>query len=146
MRFKTHFAFAFFISLLLKFGFVLILITLFSALLPDIDHPKSHLNKRFKITKIFSFLFRHRGLIHSLLFCLIISGIIYFLKKELAFAFLIGFLSHLFLDALTPEGINPLYPLKSKIAGPIKTSSLTESVLFLFLCLLITTKLLLWLL
>ena len=40
------------------------------AALPDIDHPKSHLGRRFRFTsKVVNKAFGHRTFTHSLLFC-----------------------------------------------------------------------------
>lgn len=73
------------------------------ALLPDIDHKHSKIGR---YTFFYLFL-NHRGFTHTiwaLLLCTFVSSI--FLPFSYAIAFAIGYASHLFLDSLTPQGIN----------------------------------------
>ena len=54
------------------------------------------------------------------------------------FGFLVGFASHLFIDALTPAGIMPLQPLLSfRVRGFVKTGSLLELFFFMGVVMLI---------
>ena len=73
------------------------------ALLPGIDHKHSKIGR---YTFFYLFL-NHRGFTHTiwaLLLCTFILSI--FLPFSYAIAFAIGYASHLFLDSLTPQGIN----------------------------------------
>ncbi len=87
------------------------------AALPDIDHPKSHLGRRFRFTsKVVNKAFGHRTFTHSLLFCF---GVFYLLMQwnlSIAVGAFSGILSHILLDMLTPfsEGVALLYPIKKR--------------------------------
>ncbi len=103
----------------------------------DIDMKGSYISKRFPIIyKIFGKRLRHRGFTHSLVF---LSFLIYFTNVILIYSdfniaflclfsgFIIGILSHIFLDLLTKEGVELFYPLQTNFSIlPIKTSSRTE--------------------
>lgn len=103
----------------------------------DIDMKGSYISKRFPIIyKIFGKRLRHRGFTHSLVF---LSFLIYFTNVILIYSdfniaflclfsgFIIGILSHVFLDLLTKEGVELFYPLQTNFSIlPIKTSSRTE--------------------
>ncbi len=58
------------------------------------------------------FPFIHRGIVHTPLFILAVTGIWYYSRKKSknAIAFGVGGLSHLFLDLITDQGIMLLYP------------------------------------
>ena len=136
---KTHLLFALFLSLILHpyFDFKIIpfiLILVLSATLPDIDHCKSWIGKKvFPLSYIINFIFGHRKLIHSLFFVLVLSLLINLLYGDYYIPFLIGYLSHLFLDSLTRQGINLFYPLKPKANGFIKTNGVIENMFLGFL-------------
>jgi inner membrane protein len=108
------------------------------GLLPDVDHSSSVMGSK---TKILSFL-KHRGLTHSILG----AGIVYFLMQFLFTRYLtkavplinyvmIGYISHIFLDMLTPSGVSLFYPFKKriKILPLIKTGSAAETVFMLLM-------------
>jgi membrane-bound metal-dependent hydrolase YbcI (DUF457 family) len=48
-----------------------------------------------------------------------------------AFAFFIGYSSHLILDSFTPEGVQFFYPSKKRISGKIKTNGSKERLIFI---------------
>ena len=141
--FKTHLMFSFLIGLLviLSFNidnnFLFLLLVLFFGALPDIDHHKSWIGRRFRILSfLVNLVSKHRGIFHSIFHVLILYGIfLYYGLKEVALAAAIGYLSHLVMDALTKTGTNFLYPFsKFKIRGFIRTGGFLELVLlFLFL-------------
>ena len=134
------------------------------SLFPDIDEPNSTVGKKVKpvswsIKKIFG----HRGIIHTPIFCALIVGLLYFLHTKFAPCWIakinyeefpwmlyinigigIGYISHLFLDLLTPQGIMLLFPIstsyitimgwKNKNRDIICTSIMTvATVIFLLL-------------
>ena len=147
MMFKTHLAFAFLISLLIFNYFNLnpilfVIFILIGSLTPDLDHGKSKISRKlWPISMIIKFIFKHRGLFHSLIFAAIISLIIKLLIGNYSIPFFIGFLSHLFTDALTKQGVNFLYPIKFfKIKGFIRTNSFLEKILFFIILLLILVR------
>ena len=127
MMFYTHMIFSAFLYFLylyinnITFIFshnqiINLLITLVFSLVSDIDSNNSKFGRKF----IFSFLFKHRGILHSI-FPLII---LYFTNF---YAFL-GYFSHLLLDALTKKGINP-FNSKFKIKWIVSTNSILEKTL-----------------
>jgi len=139
MMFITHAAFALLLGLLAVNKLVLpvqpivfVAIILLGSLLPDIDSGTSLIGKRFKLG---SFFFKHRGMVHSVVFMtgfsiavfLITNNIYYFL------AFAVGYLSHLLLDSMTPSGVAFFWPSKIRTRGGIKTTGLWEFLIFFVL-------------
>jgi inner membrane protein len=136
MLFKTHLVFSFLVGLLVLdytelnligyFG-VLLLSTLFI----DIDTTRSILGGKLKILSYpVSKIFGHRKFIHSLLFLSSLSFIIWIFFDDYYIPFVIGGFSHLFLDSLTKQGINFLYPWQFEVKGFIQTGGFLEGVLF----------------
>jgi len=107
-------------------------IALIAGLFPDIDHPRSKIGRFFKPV---SWLFEHRGFLHSILVLPLIALILYYFNySSFAFPIIVGYLSHLLGDALTKEGIMPLHPIsKFRIRGFIRTGGILENILFSFL-------------
>src|SRR3989338_865471 len=137
---RTHAAFAIFLAFFSLNFFeasnvlAFLFFTAFFSLLYDIDEHNSFIGKRARpVSNIIELIFRHRGLLHTLYVPIIFSLVFFiFNKKILVATVLIGYLSHLSLDALTPAGIAPLQPLlKFKIKFFIKTGSIIEFLLFL---------------
>ena len=139
MMFKTHLLFALFISLLIINYFnlnplIFILILVFSAVLPDIDHSKSWIGRKIKpLSFLVNFIFGHRRLIHSLFFALVIGVLIKIFFDNYYIPFVIGYLSHLFLDTITKQGVYLFYPFKFRIHGFIKTNGIIEKMFLWFL-------------
>ncbi len=134
MLFRSHIAFSFLVGLIFinilnpSNQILFIILVLFGSALPDIDQPKSKIGKKFKII---AFLFKHRGIFHSVFMALIISFGFYLFTGYFS-AFLLGYLSHLIADALTVTGIAFLYPFSNKrVRGFIKTGSIMENLVFL---------------
>jgi len=88
------------------------------GLLPDIDHPKSRIGKRFILSEAINKKFGHRYFFHSLLFVLITGALLSLLNFIFGAGVMIGMLSHLILDLIEPgNGVALLYPLnKNKIS------------------------------
>ena len=119
MLFITHLLFAFLLSLFAKDFFnlnylnyaIFLIIILFFAIFPDIDTPRSKLGRRIRpLSNIIKFLFGHRRLFHSLFFMGLLFVFLFmlfgFINKTMIYALILGYLSHLFLDSLTKEGIS----------------------------------------
>ena len=92
-----------------------------SALLPDLDHPQSLLGRQLPwISGPLSRLFGHRGFTHSLLAVgLGIWGLAQFqvsgpLSGVMKDALIVGYLSHLLGDWLTPAGIPLFWPWRRR--------------------------------
>ena len=141
MRWETHVLFAMFIGVVgVKYGYfeangVLLIGLLLGAFLPDIDTAKSKLGRRVRpVSDFFERFFGHRGVTHSFTgffgFVLIIGLVSLAAARQLFLPFFFGYLSHLVMDALNPKGLYPLYPIKFKVSGPIKTDSWGERVFF----------------
>ena len=99
------------------------------SILPDTDMVKSKAGKHLQpFSTVISFIFRHRGFLHSFSFAAIVYfGIRYLLSPAIAAAAAIGYSSHLILDSLTKEGIKPLSPLsRFRLRGFIKTGGILE--------------------
>lgn len=136
--FKTHVALGFLIGLValgyldIKNKFIFLIIVTIASCLPDIDHAKSKINNKVFLLRIFSFLFRHRGIMHSI-FTAGLFGVLayYYINADIAYGIFIGFTAHLIGDALTMNGIEVLYPLtRIKIRGFIRTGGIMEKAAF----------------
>jgi len=145
MIFRTHILFAFFVYLLFikifsaNFSFLPLIFILIGAVLPDIDHPKSFINKYYLlgIGKIISFFSEHRKFWHSIfgmmLIFIIFLTMTYCFKLQYIFAFalIIGYFLHLLADSFTPTGIKWFWKFSNfKTKGFIKTNSFFEKMLF----------------
>lgn len=120
--------------------FVLVLI---GALLPDIDHDGSKINKIFPVTKWLGKLFKHRGFFHSLFPPLIIFGALYFFTpwSFLGVALGVGYISHLLSDGLTKMGVNFLHPVSNlHLGGFIETGNVGEHIAFFVVIVLAVVK------
>jgi inner membrane protein len=103
------------------------------ALLPDADHPNSFAGRRLPLVSDLAFhALGHRGALHSLLACLLAYMAVRWLlallplaapgAALLAAALALGYLSHLVLDALNPQGVRPFWPLPWRLALPLAES------------------------
>ena len=137
----THIAFGLLLSLLYMEYFIVenktvfILVTVLFSIFPDMDYPKSKIGRKQKMLSfLLNFLFGHRGVIHSIWIPVLLFSVLLLLKINIivGIAVLIGYLSHLFLDMLTNEGIRPFYPLYGRrLKGFIRTNSFLEIIIFL---------------
>jgi len=86
-----------------------------ASLMPDLDHPKSWLGRRLPfISYPVAALFGHRGITHSLL--AVVAAVMAW-SAELGWMgppLALGYLSHLAADALTPQGVPLLWPIKRR--------------------------------
>lgn len=112
-----------------------IFVTLIATMLPDIDTGFSTLGKHKGFRFLQAFV-RHRGVIHSFTFCIIISIILAVFWPVASFGFFLGYGLHLFMDSFTKEGIVPFWPYKKKSSWHLRTGSLLETGLFLVFVLL----------
>jgi inner membrane protein len=144
MLFRTHIVFSLLIFLIffkylnldfyskIIFGLFLFIGTIFV----DIDSTKSKIGHYWFFRPI-QWVFSHRGMIHSLLFCLVLSLVVYLFNKNAGIGFLIGYLSHLFMDLITKEGICLFWPASStkfSLFG-IKVGGIIEEIMFVLLLL-----------
>ena len=136
MLFRTHLLFSLLIGTLVfqYFDFnpyLFVALVVIGGMIPDIDKGSSKINNMLKVTKPISFVTRHRGFFHSLLFGVLIAAIVIsYFNKPAGIALLIGFLSHILIDGLNHAGVNLIHPLqKLHISGPIETGSLSEHII-----------------
>lgn len=112
--------------------FLFVAVCLIATMLPDIDTGFSTLGKM-KGFRPLQFFTRHRGMIHSFTFCIVISILLAVFWPSASFAFFLGYSVHLFLDSFTKDGIMPFWPCRKTSSGFFKTGSLTETTIFLVL-------------
>ncbi|MGK9045455.1 metal-dependent hydrolase [Mammaliicoccus vitulinus] len=127
---KTHLSCGIFIgsSLSIYYGedvftsFTIISLCGVSSLVPDICHFKSNLGKKlFPISFIIRLIFGHRTFTHSLLFLFLIYWGLNSISAPEPYlvSILLGMLSHIVLDMLTPRGVKLFYPLDVSVKLPI---------------------------
>jgi inner membrane protein len=92
-----------------------------------LDSWNSKVGKKFWFL---SWIFVHRGFLHSFVACVLFSLLIGFFTYWGAFGFFVGYLSHLLLDSLTFSGVALFWPLKFKVKGFVKSGGLVDDVLF----------------
>lgn len=136
MMLLTHAIFSLLCSLLatellgIENKLLFIVIAVATAMVVDIDNIRSSIGQKLEpYARALNFLFKHRGLLHSiwpplLLFLLLIN-----INKIMAIAVVVGYLSHLILDSLTIEGISLFWPIKYKIKGFVRVGGITEQVI-----------------
>jgi inner membrane protein len=106
------------------------------SLLPDIDHPKSWVGQRTRpVSTALAAVFGHRGVTHSaiavlgLLVLLVHAGY----RRSGVAAIVVGYLSHLAADMLTPQGLRLAWPLRGTWSLPLcRTGSPAEFVVVVF--------------
>lgn len=131
MLYPTHVAGGIIAGLLVGSNPVGVLLSGVASLLPDIDSPHSVAGRKiWPISLLIQHTAGHRGCSHSLL----IAAMIYFFSvltiPEYALYILAGYLSHLALDALNPEGVPLLWPMKYRFRVPVvRTGSVMEKLL-----------------
>lgn len=103
---------------------LLVLAAAVGSLLPDIDHRQSMLSGWIPGSGLVGLFVRHRGITHSILFCVIAAPLISFGLRSVTgaglnptthgIALLLGGISHLAADMLTPAGVPLLLPLSGR--------------------------------
>lgn len=134
MLFRTHVLFGVLVWFLLD-GFIeMPLFVLFWVLLGsvfvDLDSSSSKIAR--KLWGI-SWLFKHRGVLHSLAGCFVLSLLIGVLNLWMGFGFFAGYLSHLIMDCFTFAGLKLFWPFGFRIKGFVRSGSWVEDVLFVSL-------------
>ena len=122
---------------------VFFLMVLLGSVFPDIDEPHSKMNRWSGILgRVVGVLFIHRGVIHSFLFMGLMCALVWhFWAGFAALGLLLGYVAHLFGDALTPMGVAVLYPFSNfRVRGPIRTGGLVEVLLMVLIIVLVVRK------
>lgn len=139
MLLKTHLVFGFFVYFLM-FGVVadkvwFLIFLLLAVCFVDIDSKKSKFGRKIFFRPLQLFV-KHRGGLHTLFVGLIISGFIFSIYRVAGVGFFVGYVSHLFLDFTTKQGIMLFWPFSKKRVGlGVRTGGLIEDVLFVLLLL-----------
>ena len=121
----------------------LILVSASFALAPDLDTIKSRPGRLLQpFSTVASFLFRHRGFLHSFTFAILVYfGVHYLFSATIAAAATVGYSSHLILDSLTKNGIMPFLPVsRVKLRGFVRTGGLFEKGILAVFALLLFLK------
>jgi len=133
MLIKTHLAIIVFFILLLipsvENKFVFVSIALIATFIPDIDSRFSKLGSR-KIFRPLQFFVHHRGIFHSFIFLIVITGFFVLFLPVVAFPLFLGYGIHLLVDSFSREGIKPFYPFKKTSSGKLRTGGRTETSIF----------------
>ena len=135
MLLRTHIAITILAVLLFLSSFehkiFLVFFALLGTALPDVDSKFSFLGRKLpsRIIQIFT---KHRGILHSFTFLMIITLVLIFIFPIAAFPLFLGYSLHLFLDSFTIEGIFPFYPWKKNVCGSIKTGKIVDTSMFIF--------------
>lgn len=101
----------------------------FGALLPDIDHPQSWAGRKMRVVSVpLSMIVGHRGITHSLL--AVVAALVTLTVMGtggMAAPVVIGYLSHLLADGLTPSGVPLLWPSRHRFTLNLcRTGSVME--------------------
>jgi inner membrane protein len=103
------------------------------SLLPDIDHPKSWVGRRTRpISTVIASTFSHRGITHSAIAVIGLTALLLHAgyRRAAVSAVIVGYLSHLAADMLTPQGLRLAWPLRRTWGIPLcRTDSVMEPVI-----------------
>jgi inner membrane protein len=138
MLFKTHLVFGVFVFFILNYILLVpnkILFFIFvvaGAIIVDIDVKNSRVGRRWFL-RPFQFFIKHRGMVHSLFFGLLVSVLIASLSEWAGFAFFAGYMSHMLLDFMTCSGVMFFWPWKKKFGLGIKSGSAFEEIFFVLI-------------
>lgn len=109
------------------------------AIIPDIDMPQSAIGRKVPVSHVLGLFVRHRTFTHSLF----AMGAVYFVLTQyfssitdvLLLSALAGYVSHLLMDMLNPQGIMLLWPFNVWIRLPsfltIPTGGIIERMVIL---------------
>ena len=135
MLIKTHLAIIVFFILLLissvEDKLVFISVALIATFIPDVDSKFSKLGQR-KIFRPLQFFVKHRGILHSFIFLILITSFFVLFLPVVAFPLFLGYGIHLLVDSFSKEGIKPFYPFRKPSSGKLKTGGRTETSIFVF--------------
>jgi len=113
MLLRTHLAFGVLMVILfvqhVNDKLIFIGMVLLATILPDLDTGFSSWGRHL-IFRPLQFLTRHRGIIHSFSFAILISIILSIFWPVLSLGFFLGYSVHLICDSFTKEGIQPFWP------------------------------------
>jgi inner membrane protein len=134
LLYRTHIVGGFIAGYLLTGNLAFGAVAAVAALLPDIDSPQSFLGRKVvPVSYVANKAFGHRQAVHSLIAAIVFSAAGLLLQRWahwppwFAVAVLAGYVSHLALDTLNPQGIAWLWPWKFRFRVPlVQTGSALE--------------------
>lgn len=131
---KTHFVIALF-SIILFFPLVnnkiiFIMMVVIATIIPDLDTRFSKFGRKNPLTFILGFFTKHRGVMHSLTFAIILSVLLALWLPIASFGFFLGYSVHLLCDSMTKKGIRPFWPSKKTFSGFLQTGGKIETGVF----------------
>ena len=106
-----------------------VIVALIATFIPDIDSRFSTIGKN-KINRLFQWLTKHRGVIHSFTFLMVLTLLLVLFIPILSLGFFLGYGVHLLADSFTLNGIRPFWPSKMGISGRLSTGRKLEKALF----------------
>lgn len=134
MLIRTHIAITVFFILfflpVINHDIIFFVVALIATFLPDVDSRYSTLGRKWW-NRILQFFTKHRGIIHSFTFLMIITGLFSLFIPKIAFGFFLGYGLHLLCDSFTKDGIMPFWPSKRRSSGPLKTGGRAETVILI---------------
>jgi len=134
MLLRTHILITLFFVLLffpsVNSQIIFVIVSFAATIIPDIDTKFSVIGKK-KIFRLLQFFIRHRGVLHSFTFLILVTLFFASFIPVLAFPFFLGYGLHLLADSFTLEGICPFYPLSKRVWGKIKTGGKSEVIVFI---------------
>lgn len=135
MLIRTHLAITLFFILIfipnVESKIVFVVIAFFATFIADVDSRHSTLGKR-KIFRPLQFFVKHRTILHSFTFLLLITAFFALFFPIIALGFFVGYGSHLLADSFTVRGIRAFYPAKKIVNGRLKTGGRTEIIVLAF--------------
>ncbi len=132
MLIRTHLSITLFFILLfisvVEYKFAFVLAALLATFIPDADSKFSTLGKK-KSLRILQFFVKHRGMMHSFSFLILITLFFVLFFPIISLGFFLGYGLHLLADSFTVRGIRPFYPLKKKSSWKIRTGGRSEVII-----------------
>tara|TARA_Y100000034_G_scaffold5558_1_gene6231 strand:- start:7003 stop:7455 length:453 start_codon:yes stop_codon:yes gene_type:complete len=139
MLLKTHMTFAVFLIILffkhVTSPWIFALMVVAATILPDLDSGFSSFGRHL-IFRPLQLLTKHRGIIHSFSFAILVSIILAIFWPVLSLGFFVGYSVHLILDSFTKDGIQPFWPFRMRSSGFITSGGRIEDTLFFTLIIL----------
>lgn len=133
MLIKTHIAITLFFVLLLisvvENKILFVVVALLATFIADVDFQFSKLGK-YKIARVLQFFVKHRGVIHSFTFLVLITLFFVLFLPVLALPFFLGYGAHLLADSFTIRGIRAFWPSKKVSSWKVKTGGKLETGIF----------------
>lgn len=138
MLFRTHIVFSlavwFGLSYFIAMPFWVLIFVLLATAFVDIDAWNSKFGNHWFFRPL-QWVTRHRGVLHSLVFAVLLSLILGSVSLWAGFGFFVGYISHLFLDCWTRSGVRLFWPFKFRVKGFVKSGSVVEDIVFVLLLL-----------